>query len=211
MLSSGEYDVDLADGNYLTAKQIIEDGEELAARHYMLSLPQLKQLFNSLATEESGELGVRTLSSTGMEGARKMIQKYLDDFVNMDLGRAEAYLETSVAGQVSDTAMGMRLVEGTPAIERAQEQILDRLQLLMAMRGRAAYVRGRALNMTNTWNRLKMTKDFTDINKMEYAKRVEKSVKEETNDTLRMLRAIEQDAAITIDTLREVSQKILIC
>jgi DNA-nicking Smr family endonuclease len=207
MLSSGEYDVKLADGNYLTAKQIIEDGEELAARHYTLSLPQLKQLFNSLATEESGELGVRTLSSTGMEGARKMIQKYLDDFVNMDLGRAEAYLETSVAGQVSDTAMGMRLVEGTPAIERAQEQILDRLQLLMAMRGRAAYVRGRALNMTNTWNRLKMTKDFTDINKMEYAKRVEKSVKEEKNDTLRMLRAIEQDAAITIDTLREVSQK----
>ncbi len=143
----------------------------------MLSLPQLKQLFNSLATEESGELGVRTLSSTGMEGARKMIQKYLDDFVNMDLGRAEAYLETSVAGQVSDTAMGMRLVEGTPAIERAQEQILDRLQLLMAMRGRAAYVRGRALNMTNTWNRLKMTKDFTDINELEYAKGVEVSVK----------------------------------
>ena len=105
--------------------------------------------------------------------------------------------------------MGMRLVE-VPAIERAQEQILDRLQLLMAMRGRAAYVRGRALNMTNTWNRLKMTKDFTDINKMEYAKRVEKSVKE-TNDTLRMLRAIEQDAAITMIRCVKCHKKILIC
>jgi len=204
MLDADEFDVKLADGTYITAKQIIENGEELAAEHYMMSLPNLKKLFNELATEDSGEMGVRTLSSTGMEAARQMMKKYMDDFINMDIGRAEAYLETSLAGQLSDTAQGMRLVEGTPAIERAQEQILDRMQMLMAMRGRAAYVRGRALNMTNMWNRL--TSSGSDANKAAYAKRVAKQIKEEGNETLRTLKAIELDAGLTVDTLRELSQ-----
>lgn len=204
MLDADKFDVRLADGTYITAKQIIENGEELAAEHYMMSLPDLKKLFNELATEESGEMGVRTLSSTGMEAARQMMKKYMDDFINMDIGRAEAYLETSIAGQLSDTAQGMRLVEGTPAIERAQEQILDRMQMLMAMRGRAAYVRGRALNMTNMWNRL--TSSGSDANKAAYAKRVAKQIKEEGNETLRTLKAIELDAGLTVDTLRELSQ-----
>ena len=126
----------------------------------------------------------------------------------MDAGRAQGYLETSIAGQLSDTAQGMRLVEGTPAIERAQEQILDRMQMLMALRGRAAYVKGRALNMTNMWNRLKMGGTAqSKANQQAYAERVAKQMKEEIPETLRTLRAIELDAALTVDTLRELSQE----
>ena len=68
MLDADEFDVRLADGTYLTAKQILEDSEEIAAEHYMLPLPELKKLFNTLATEQTGELGgQRYLGSKGME------------------------------------------------------------------------------------------------------------------------------------------------
>ena len=207
LINSDKFGLKLPDGTYQTAKQIIEDGEELAAEHMMLPLPQLKELFDKFSTEVSGEMGLATLSSTGMEAARQMMKKYMDDFMTMDSVRAQAYLESSVAGQVSDTAMGMRLVEGTPAIERAQEQILDRIQLLMAMRGRAAYVRGRALRMSGLWDRLRAEgTPAQKANRQAYAERVAKQLKEETTDTLKTLKAIEADAALSVDTLREVSQ-----
>ena len=47
----------------------------------------------------------------------------------------------------------------------------------MAMRGRAAYVRGRALNLTNMWNRLTMT--GSEANKAAYAKRIKRILSEE--------------------------------
>ena len=207
-LKDVEIDVKLPDGTYITAKQIAENGEEMAAKYYMMPVDVMKQMFVK-DVEESGlvfkEAGVETLSSKGMEAARLLIKKYLDDMLSMDQAKAEAYLATSVAGQISDTAQGMRLVEGTAGIERAQEQIIDRLEFLMAMRGRAAYVRGRALNLTNMWNRLTMT--GSEANKAAYAKRIKRILAEESNETLRAIEAIRLDAALTARTLREVHKE----
>ena len=110
----------------------------------------------------------------------------MDDLVDMDQMKAEAYLATSMAGQVSDMAQGLRLVEGSAAVERVTEQIFDRLEYLMAMRGRSVYVRGRALNMTNLWNRL--TSDPTKLNAKQYRQRVQRLLKEETNETFVLLK-----------------------
>ena len=207
-LKDVEIDVKLPDGTYITAKQIAENGEEMAAKYYMLPVDVMKQMFvkdikeNGLVFKEAG---VETLSSEGMEAARLLTKKYLNDMLSMDQAKAEAYLATSVAGQISDTAQGMRLVEGTAGIERAQEQIIDRLEFLMAMRGRAAYVRGRALNLTNMWNRLTMT--GSEANKAAYAKRIKRILAEESNETLRAIEAIRLDAALTARTLREVHKE----
>jgi hypothetical protein len=207
-LKDVEIDVKLPDGTYITAKQIAENGEEMAAKYYMLPVDVMKQMFVK-DIKESGlvfkEAGVETLSSEGMEAARLLTKKYLNDMLSMDQAKAEAYLATSVAGQISDTAQGMRLVEGTAGIERAQEQIIDRLEFLMAMRGRAAYVRGRALNLTNMWNRLTMT--GSEANKAAYAKRIKRILAEESNETLRAIEAIRLDAALTARTLREVHKE----
>ena len=203
-----EIDVKLPDGTYITAKQIAENGEEMAAKYYMLPVDAMKQMFVK-DIKDSGlvfkEAGVETLGSEGMEAARLLTKKYLNDMLSMDQAKAEAYLATSVAGQISDTAQGIRLVEGTAAIERATEQVIDRLEFLMAMRGRAAYVRGRAFNLTNMWNRLTMT--GSEANKAAYAKRIKRILSEESNETLRAIEAIRLDAALTARTLREVHKE----
>jgi hypothetical protein len=95
------------------------------------------------------DTGAPVLKSEAYAGVMGAIKKYMDDYMNMDYMRAQAYVGTSMAGQISDMAQGMRLTEGTPAIERAQEQILDRVEFLMAQKGMTSYSRGRALNMLN--------------------------------------------------------------
>ena len=192
-------------GTYHSAKQIAEDGELLAEQVHMMPIREMKAMLEKELTEKSEELGVTTLSSTGMEAARKLMKKYMDDLVDMDQMKAEAYLATSMAGQVSDMSQGLRLVEGSAAVERVEEQIIDRLEYLMAMRGRSAYVRGRALNMTNMWNRL--TSDPTKLNAKQYSQRVQRLLKEETNETLRAIEAIRYDASLTAATLRELKEE----
>lgn len=194
-----------ASGTYHTAKQIAEDGDLLAEDVHRMPIREMKAMLEKELTEKSGELGVTTLSSTGIEATRKLIKRYANDLMNMDELKAAAYLETSMAGQVADMARGMRLVEGTAAVERAQEQIIDRLEYLLAMRGRSVYVRGRALNMVNMWQRI--TTDPTKLNAKQYADRIQRLLADETNDTLRAIEAIRYDASVSADTLRELSQK----
>ena len=79
----------------------------------------------------------------------KTIKRYMDDFANMDLMKAQAYVDTSFAGQVSDMAEGMRLMEDTGAVAAAQEQILDRLAYLMVQKAQRSYVSGRGLGILN--------------------------------------------------------------
>ena len=62
-------------------------------------------------------------------------------------------IATSTAGQISDMAQASRLADSVSAISRAQEQVLDRIEFLMQVKGQTSYVRGRALNMLNLWDR----------------------------------------------------------
>lgn len=207
-LKDTKIDVKFPNGDYATAKEIAKVGDEMAEKYWNMPIEQMKAMFTKELTETSGEMGVTTLSSTGMEAARKLIKKYTSDLVNMDQAKAETYLATSLSGQVSDTAQGIRLTDGTPAIDNASEQLIDRLEYLMAMRGRATYVRGRALNLTNMWNRLKMEGSVqSKANQQAYASRIDRIMKEESNDTLRAIDKIRMDAKMTADVLREVKAK----
>ncbi len=207
-LKDTDIDVKFPNGDYATAKEIAKVGDEMAEKYWNMPIEQMKAMFTKELTEKSGEMGVTTLSSTGMEAARKLIKKYTSDLVNMDQAKAETYLATSLSGQVSDTAQGIRLTDGTPAIDNASEQLIDRLEYLMAMRGRATYVRGRALNLTNMWNRLKMEGSVqSKANQQAYASRIDRIMKEESNDTLRAIDKIRMDAKMTTDVLREVKEK----
>ena len=207
-LKDTDIDVKFPNGDYASAKEIAKVGDEMAEKYWNMPIEQMKAMFTAELGEVSKELGTNTISSVGMEAARKLIKKYTSDLVNMDQAKAETYLATSLSGQVSDTAQGIRLTDGTPAIDIASEQLIDRLEYLMAMRGRATYVRGRALNLTNMWNRLKMEGSVqSKSNQQAYASRIDRIMKEESNDTLRAIDKIRMDAKMTTDVLREVKEK----
>ena len=177
----------------------------MASEYLELPFEQVKQLFMKDIREQGivdRRAGVEGLSEVGMEAARKMIKQYTTDLMNLDDVKAETYLATSLSGQVSDIAQGIRMTEDTPAIENASNLLIDRIEYLMALRGRSAYIRGRALNLTNMWNR--MTQTGSKANQMAYAKRIDRIIKEESNETLRAIDKIRLDAKQTSDILREI-------
>ena len=59
------------------------------------------------------------------------LRKAVDDLVNYDQLEADALLQTSLAGQISDMSEGLRLLGANGSAPRGMEQILDRIELLM--------------------------------------------------------------------------------
>ena len=204
-LKDTKMDVKFPNGDYATAAEIAKVGDDMASEYLELPFEQVKQLFMKDIREQGivdRGAGIEGLSDKGMEAARLMIKKYTHDLMDLDDVKAETYLATSLSGQVSDIAQGIRMTEDTPAIENASNLLIDRIEYLMALRGRSAYIRGRALNLTNMWNR--MTQTGSKANKMAYAKRIDRIIKEESNETLRAIDKIRLDAKQTADILREV-------
>ena len=194
------YGYKTSNGRYLSHSEIMDAGDKLAADLYKMDVTEMKKLLSGEAfTGKDPSSGVKVLTDEGYAGVFKAIKSYLDDYANMNLAKAQAYIGTSFAGQVSDMAEGARLMTNTPAEIRAQEQILDRLQYLMQIKGTTSYTRGRALNQLNLWNRLKkgvMSKEA-----------LEAAVKNEKNETLKALARIQLESQSTMDTLRAVKRE----
>ena len=155
----------------------------------------LKATLDSFMNEVDG---LKNLNDVGYNGAFKAIKGYMDEYINMDTLKAQAYVTTSLAGQVSDLAEGARYMEGTAAIERAQEQILDRMEYLMVEKGLASYVRGSGLNNINLWKKLRYLNDPKKL--LEVAK----DARESTEDALSR---IIPRAKNTANTLRDISKE----
>ena len=198
---AGEYGYRTASGKYLSHKEIMQAGEDLAMDFYKMDTPELQRAIKNWQGIDV-DTGAPVLKSEAYAAVFKTINRYMDDFANMDVMRAQAYVGTSFAGQVSDMAQGVRLMDGTAAIERAEEQILDRLEFLMAQKGMTSYSRGRALNMLNLWNRL--TVKGSEAADAGYATKINNAIKGEENATLQAIERIKGEAKQTINTLREI-------
>ncbi len=181
-----------SNGRYVSHADAMDVADKYAADLLDMDVSEMKKFFEPMLKEDP-DTTAKVLTTEGYMGAFKAIRNYMELFSNLDLARAQGVVSTSLGGQVSDMAEGMRLMDGTSAVERAQEQILDRLQYLMQIKGQTSYARGRALNMLNMWNRMKKGfKPTKDI------------LAEEKNETLRALSRIQQESQMTIDTLRAV-------
>ena len=150
----GKYSQELASGKVITEEQIESAGTELAA---LLMDPRMPVSdMKKLLDEFKGEMNdIRAIGAKGYRGVMKALKFYMDEFLDLDVQKARAYLLTSEAGQASDLAEGMRLMDDTAAVGRAQEQILDRMEYLMVEKGLAAYQAGSSLSHLRTWKNMK--------------------------------------------------------
>jgi len=154
----GRFSAELANGRTVAFDEIDEAGTRLAE---IMMDPRmdpgfLKATLNEFK-DEYDKLGkkARVLSDVGYNATMKTIKGLLDEYLDIDTIKAQAYMTTSMGGQVADMAEGARLMEGTDAVSRAQEQILDRIEYLMVEKGLAAHLKGQSLNFLNTWKRLR--------------------------------------------------------
>ena len=191
-------------GKKITHKEVVKNGEDLAASLYDLDVDEMKRVIDNFSGVDI-DTGTRVLNSEGYVGVFNAIKKYFDDYMNMDLARAQAYVGKSMADQVKDMAEGARLMNGTAAVQQAQEQVLDRLQYLMNIKGQTSYARGRALNMVNLWNRMKKMDFSNHGGKKKVMENAMSYIKENTEETLTNLKNITKESADTIDTIRAIN------
>ena len=193
---AGKYSY-LYEGRKIPFEEIDKAGSDLAQIMLdpRMDSGMLKGTLDSFMNEVDG---LKNLNDVGYNGAFKAIKGYMDEYLNMDTLKAQAYVTTSLAGQVSDLAEGARYMEGTAAIERAQEQILDRMEYLMVEKGLASYVRGAGLNNINLWKKLRYANDPKKMAE------VAENARAQTEDALAN---IIPRAKNTANTLRDISKE----
>lgn len=194
------YGYTTANGKVVTPEMIQDSGERLAAQYYGMDVDQLRAKLGVVVDENNTSV----LSDAAYQGVTSTLKKYMDDFVNMDYMKAQAYVGTSMAGQISDTAQGMRLTEGTPAIERAQEQILDRMEFLMVQKDMTEFTTKQSDRIFGIINRLGST--VGESLSIKKANALADQVKGSKNEAAAALEEIKTRAKFTTDNLREISR-----
>jgi len=200
---SDKYGYETASGTYIPHSLIVKQGEELAEEMYGLSKTQLKALYKAVS-EADPDTRIPNMPTKFYKATLNLMRKYVDDYANMDYMRANRYLSDSIGGQLADQATvnrsffanGAELGVGS-AIERGREKVLDMIEFLMIQKGMTSYVRGRALNFLNFFNRIK-DRDFDGLKDMF------------TNDTQGAKKALEKimrDAKSYRNLLEEVRTK----
>ena len=201
LTEADDYGYRTASNKLITSAEIKDAGENLASTFYEMDVRQLREQMPDLTKLEA--TNTSTLSDAQYKGVVGALKKYMDDFANMDYMRAQAYVGTSFGGQISDMAQGLRLTEGTPAIERATEQILDRMEFLMVQKNMASYTSKRATRLQNAFNKL-TTGEALDAKE---ARRIEQAIKGEADQTAAAVAKVKEEVKFTIDNLRQISEE----
>tara|TARA_B100000945_G_scaffold318684_1_gene324111 strand:+ start:8261 stop:12415 length:4155 start_codon:yes stop_codon:yes gene_type:complete len=128
LINGGKYSVKLPDGTLLPWKTIDSEGTILAEIISDPTLPRgsLIQILDNFKTTVDG---VQKLNKVGFNAIKKANKQILQDWADINTEKATAYFLTSEAGQIADLSEGARLVKNTDSVARANEQLLDRLEL----------------------------------------------------------------------------------
>ena len=200
--SAGKYKVLLGNEATITYEDVVAEGDNLSKvlLDPRMDVTEMKKVFKEFSDVVDGteRLSVGTKGDIAFAGSLQALRTLRDEYINLDTVRVQGYLATSLAGQVSDLAEGARLMDGTGAIERAQEQILDKIEYLTVVQGRAKQLRGQGLNS--------LKQIYAHLNEKDYDK-VQRMV-DSFNETKKATdQEIIDRAKRTADTLRQVSKE----
>jgi len=193
-----ETEVDyISGGKTIRHSDSLLEAEKLGAALYDTNLDGMKNILRPLSKLDP-QTGARVLSREAYKGVMQAIKRYSDEFISIDIARAQGVTGTSVAGQISDMAEASRLMDGTQSSLRSQDQILDRIEFLMNLKGQTTYARNAAVGMIDIVNRL-----GKKGHQLSYGKALD-AISQESNQTLKAIERIANESKKTIETLRNV-------
>ena len=133
---------------------VVKEGENLALQLFdpSMGVKELRQILDPYIVK--GKDGAEYVAEEGYSALFRAIGNYNDDMTGLDIARAQSYLATSLGGQVSDIAEGMRLNRGSRSIFTAQERIKENLQYLMKLQGITRYYAQKKRNTNKLFNKL---------------------------------------------------------
>jgi hypothetical protein len=129
---AGEYGMEGAGWN-ITHTDVLAQGENLAIELFdpSMGIKELRQILDPYIVKNAD--GVEYVAEEGYASLFRAMNNYSDDMTGMDIARAQSYLATSLGGQVSDIAEGMRINRGSRSMYTAQERVKENLQYLMKL------------------------------------------------------------------------------
>jgi len=184
---AGEYGYRLNDGRLINSKTITDAGEQLAKDMGYMTNGEIDQLIKNNQAGRNPDTQAPMLTSAAARAVKDELKAAMQRYG----GVSDALVRTSVAGQVSDMSFAARLADGTAATPRLQEQLLDRIELLMVANGDTGKQRAFLLKML-------------DMAKRGFKQLTPEELRKKGADVTAQLKA---EAKQTVDVLREVSQK----
>ena len=148
----GVYSKKLANGKKITFAQIEEAGDRLSEIFLdpRMEAGDMMKLLNEFK-RAVGDTELKVINKKGSEGVKKTIESLKKTILDLDIHKARAYLVTSLGGQVSDIAEGIRLMDDTTVMKRATNEIADRLEYLMIEKGVANFEASTYRANINAW------------------------------------------------------------
>ena len=93
------------------------------------------------------DAGVEVMDEAGFGMISKALRGFGEEITAMDVTRAQSLLAGSLSGRVADLSEGVRLMDGTGAVEAGQEKIIDLMQYLVQLQGSASYYKNRKIGL----------------------------------------------------------------
>lgn len=197
---AGDFDYVTTTGKYIDNSKIKNTVDRLTAEMMDMNPTQLKSVLKSFTKLEEG---LPVLDPTAQKAVTRTINQTLKDLGDINILRAHALTEGSMAGQVSDFAMQMRLNDGTEGMLRTQEQMLDRIEFLMDLRGTTNYAKNKLVQTDRLVNKITGLSGKTADQK--YARKILDQMTGEYDASLEALELIQADTRQMMQSLRQLS------
>ena len=125
----------------------IDDTLDITANLFdpRMSRADVDRIVQPLITQD--DTGKQVLSEEGFGIISKAIRGFGEDITAMDATRAHSLLAGSLSGRISDLSEGMRLMDGTAAVEAGNEKIIDLMKYMVQLTGSADYYKNRKVDL----------------------------------------------------------------
>ena len=204
--NGGKFTVEIPGSVSRTSAEVYKAGEELAD---ILADPRatpghLRAILNEFKDEYQKVGGrVKALGEIADVATLKALAYYLDEVVDMDVQKASAYLQTSMAGQVSDISESIARMTDEDAVKRGQEMIFNRIEYLMSESGLAGKLKSQALSIRNLKRLRGKAKADAAAESVKTAKEMVVSSKQAAKETVDQLRRISRERPMFLQPLVE--------
>ena len=160
----------------VTFDDVIDEGENLAIQLFdpRMSKEDIRKVLEPFITRTDD--GKEILAEGGFAMAAKALRSFGSELTSMDVARAQSILAGSLSGRISDLSEGARLMDGTAAVEVAQEKIIDMMQYVTQLSASAKYYKNRKMNLIqqvkNGFKNIEGYNEATVLGAGETAKRI---------------------------------------
>ena len=152
----GNFEAVLPNGRMMNKAELLSAGDDLAAKllNPTMEGKALRDLLDGYRDKISiaqGAGSAKPINAEASAAASTALNELSKFYLNMDMQRASAYIQTSLAGEASDLATAARVMGDEIDVTYIQERLLDKMEVLWYETDMSSSIAGWALNNKKIW------------------------------------------------------------